>query len=125
MKPFLASIFIFTTLSSIGQQDSFLEEMKSYSDSICKRELSLKFDDKAGKFGFVDSVQVYIISPQFYCATEFIDCSALVSKQKKCTEDEEMNKAHWYFIGKSKEAMVAPRSENTWKWKNKIRTAPN
>lgn len=109
---------------SYGQNESW-DKLTSISDSICKIELKLKFDAKVGKFGYTDSTDTYVIDPQFYCATEFIDCMALTSKSKNCKSDVDRNKVKWFYINKINELVMPPRSENRIKWENEIKIAPN
>jgi len=124
MKKILFIISMMTCTILYGQNDSW-EKLRSKSDSICESELHLKFDQTVGKYGYVDAEGIFILEPQFYCATEFIDCMALTSKKKQCIAKANGEKEKWFYINKANEFVIPPRVENRAKWKKEIKTAPN
>ncbi|GEM_PF-5314845 len=123
MEKALIILSLFISLLANGQSKSF-DKMVARNDSICEPELKLRFDPKVGKFGFVDSTETYVIEPQFYCATEFIDCKALTSKKKRCISDVNMEKYGWLYVDKANLVLLAPRIKQRSKWEEEVKTAP-
>jgi hypothetical protein len=94
-------------------------------DSICYGNLKLQLDKEAGKFGFVDSTGSFVIEPEYYCTTEFIDCIALTSRKKECLSSEKSSKNIWFYINKNNDMVMPPNSEHRSRWENQIKTNPN
>lgn len=115
-------ILMLFSLISKGQ-DNWFEKQEAIADSICETELQLKFDLEIGKFGYTDSTENYIIKPEFYCATEFIHCLALVSKKKSCESADGLEKSEWHYIIKTNEMVFPPRMEERRKWESQVKTA--
>jgi hypothetical protein len=124
IKLFFSTLLLFGSLIAFGQLNFQRTNPEPVSESICKIELILRYDSDSGKFGFVDSSNVYVIPPEFYCATEFINCQALVSDKKKCRNRKDPKNAIWHYINKANERTIPPRLENRAKWETEIKTAP-
>ena len=124
MKRLLVIISLLSSLISYGQNDPW-DKLTAISKGICEIELELKFDAKVGKFGYTDSTETYVIYPQFYCATQFINCIALTSKKKNCQSEIDINKVKWFYINKTNEIVIPPRIDSRTKWENEIKTGPN
>lgn len=109
---------------SFAQEKLSLEKETTQMDSICSISLKLKYDSIKERFGFIDKKGIYIIEPQYRCATEFLDCMALVSiRDKRCDPNSEKAK-DWHYINKKNESVMPPRLENRLKWENEIKNSP-
>ena len=84
------------------------DQLVDYSNAICKDSLILKFDETKKKYGFVNHEGKYIIKPQYKCATEFINCMAMVTKEIKSKNQEDDQ----YFINKRNEGVLSPLLED-------------
>lgn len=94
-------------------------------ESNCSSNLKLQLDKESGKFGFVDSTGSFVIEPEYYCATEFIDCLALTSRKKECLSSKKSSKNIWFYINKNKDIVIPPKSVHRYRWENQIKTTPN
>lgn len=109
---------------SFAQEKSFFEKVQAQNDSIWSIILKLKYDSTKEKFGFVDKNDIYIIEPQYRCATEFIECIALVSKRDKKSGPNRGKAKDKFYINKNNEIVIGLRLENRLKWENKIKSSP-
>jgi hypothetical protein len=121
---FILILFLYSK-NTFGQQDNFFLEMEMERDSICSSNLKLQLDEKVGKFGFVDSSGNFVIEPEYYCATEFIDCIALTSRKKRCLNSKKSSKDIWWYINKNNNMVIPPRVEHRTRWENEIKTTHN
>jgi hypothetical protein len=124
MRILILILLLIQLKSSFAQEKSFFEKEMAQDDSICSISLNLKYDSIKERFGFVDKNGKYIIEPQYRCATEFIECIALVSKRDKVYDPNNETTNDWLYINKRNEIVIAPRLENRLKWENNIKSCP-
>jgi hypothetical protein len=124
MRTLILILLLIQFKSSFAQEKSFFEKEMSQIDSICSISLKLKYDSIKERFGFIDENGIYVIEPQYRCATEFIECIALVSKENKVCDPNNETMNDWLYINKRNEIVIPPRLENRLKWENKIKSCP-
>ena len=124
MRTLILLLLLIQFKSSFTQEKSSFENEIKQTDSICSISLKLKYDSIKERFGFVDENGIYIIEPQYRCATEFSECIALVSKRNKKCDPNSKETNDWLYINKINEIIIPPRLENRLKWENSIKSHP-
>ncbi len=122
MRTLFLILLLILFKSSFAQEESFFKKEMTLNDSICSINLKLKYDSIKEKFGFINENGIYVIEPQYKCATEFIECIALVSKKNKICDPNNKKMNVWFYINKRNEMIIPPRLENRLKWENKIKS---
>jgi hypothetical protein len=124
MRTLILLLLLIQFKTSFAQEKSSFEKEMVQTDSLCSISLKLKYDSIKERFGFIDENGIYIIKPQYRCATEFIDCVALVSKKDKKCDPNSKKGNDWLYINKINEIVIPPRLENRLKWENNIKSCP-